>query len=217
VVADHALGDDLRPYGSRVLSVRTWVAVGLAALPLLAGCGSEPSNDADHPAAPSTGLEQATSRGLAASVMAHIESGEVTSVSGGGEGDTLHVDLGTTGREVTSVFVSVIEPYAGSPACGTDIGFEQVDCTAGPPFSEVVEKKRLGPRTPVYIGRAQSEGRGHVIVEVFGEPSDEGLALVRALVADPLIGLETTGALNSHGDEIDDFGDLELTIELETR
>ncbi|RHW26024.1 hypothetical protein D0Z08_17020 [Nocardioides immobilis] len=196
-----------------MLNIRGSVAASLAALVLLSGCESGTEPDADEPttSADSPGREDATARGLAAAMMAHVEQSDITSVSGSGQGGRLLVSIGLHGPDASSVFVLVSEESPGRSTCGGDDGFVQVDCTVGPRFSEVVEKKRVGPRTPVYLGRAESAARGDVLVEIFGRPSRAALALVRALVADPLVGLETSATFNDRGEEIEDFADLEIT------
>lgn len=194
-----------------MLNIRGSVAASLAALVLLSGCDSGTEPDADEPTTPaaSPGLEDATARGLAAAVMAHVERSDVTSVSGSGQGGRLLVSIGLHGPDASSVFVLVSKDAPGRSTCGADDGFVQVDCTPGPPFSEVVEKKHLRPRTPVYLGRAAAAARGDVLVEIFGRPSKTALALVRALVADPLVGMETSATFNDEA--IEDFTDLEIS------
>lgn len=183
--------------------LRTAVPCALTALLLLAACNSgDDSKRSDD----SSG-EPATARGLAAAVLAHLDDADQARVTGSDKDDRLVAIVSPTGDDVTSVFVSVTDEGDGGRTCEPDDGFEIVDCDEGPPFGAVMQKAHLEKRTPVYLGRAEDESRGAVLIEVFGKPSEEGLQLVKDLVADPLVGLETSGALNAKGEKLDNFDD----------
>lgn len=142
--------------------------------------------------------------------MAHLDPAEIEGVSGSDDGTWLLASVALSDPNLSSVIVIVSDPLPGSRACGGDDGYVRIDCTPGPPFAEVVQQRQSRGRGPVYIARAQSDDRAHVLIEIFGRPSKSGLALARALVADPHVGEITTATLNQVGEEIEDFGESEI-------
>jgi hypothetical protein len=147
-------------------------------------------------------------------VVAHLDPDQVVGVSGARLDRGIRVALTVSDRAVEWIFVEVTTPLPGRPACGGDAGYVTVSCSTGRDFSQVVERRHPSPRLPVYLGRAQSANRGHVLIEVFGEPSAGTRALVASLVDDSLVGLSTTEDLNSDGESIEDFGELDVTREV---
>ncbi len=156
----------------------------------------------------------ATPRALAASVLSHLEPEDVADVRGSVDDSGLRASITTHDTAVESIFVQVSHPFPGSDSCGNDSGFEQVACAEGAEFSEIVVSDRVRPHSPTYIARAQSETRGHVLIEVWGGPGPEVEQLVRTLVDDQLIGFTTSPELIAEGDAISEFDDLEIVTEL---
>lgn len=179
----------------------------------LQGCGAAQNRAADRVDGSADEVEAATARGLAASVLDHLDPDEVVDVEGAQHGRHLSAFIATSDPAIQSIYVSVAEPAQGQDRCGGDWGFEQVSCTPGANFSEVVARKGAGPM-PVYLGRAQTAARGHVLVMIHGEPSDAVLTLIDELVRDPLIGFRTSKALNLEGESIADFGELKTQVEV---
>ena len=148
--------------------------------------------------------------------MAGLEYRSVTRVSGlRSHGGILQVFVETDDPAARSiyVFVSSAEDQGSPTRCGEDVGFVEVSCTTSP-LREVVRRKRVGGRTPVYMGRIEDDVRGSILVELFGEDAGRrSISLVEQLIDDDLIGLATSPDVNARGEQLDGFRRLRLTIE----
>lgn len=120
--------------------------------------------------------------------------------------------ISTSDEAVASIYVSASTPIRGSKFCGGDWGYERISCTLRPTFAEIVRRKLTREAMPIFMGRAETAERGHVLVQIFGKDDAESLQLIEDLVADELIGLHTTDELNVKGESLDDFEELHLAV-----
>ena len=145
---------------------------------------------------------ETTPRGLAAAIIDHLGDRTVTSVAVTGKGGTAAV-VETTDPAVASVSVFVGSSSTGPYECGTDDGYTRVSCSADGPLLEVV-RGAPGGAHPTFIGRANDDFRGDVLIEVHGDSdAPEVSDLVQSLVEDDLVGEVTSEDRNDRGRGLD--------------
>ena len=116
--------------------------------------------------------------------------------------------------KTVSLFIQPAESVLAVRECGRDSEYEPVSCRLKPNLLEVVERSGRDARMPSYMGRYFSSERGSVLVQVWGPKSAEQVQLIRELLKDPLLGVQTSAALNDEGEELDDFEALQTRATL---
>lgn len=163
----------------------------------LSSCGQGVHVD---PAGKDDVWEATTARGLAAAVLQHLD-GEDPHV---GVTDTdypaAHIDVGDD--DLDAIFVSLAPDGPGT--CDGVPGYRVIECAENPYTELSVNPRPNAPEAPVLEGRYADARRGSVLVQVWGEDTEENRDLVRGLVRDHLIGLSTTHGANEAGAELRD-------------
>lgn len=201
----------------RVLSHRRAAALALvlATVPGLSGCGEVGRSTAStaDPASMDQSLEPATSRGLAATLLQHLPSVEVTSIAGSDKGPpSVMVDTADPSLEVLHVAIGPADPDHAVRECGLDSGYRRVSCETEPNLVELVARKNDDSRMPSLMGRYYDDTRGSVLVQVWGSDSADTRRLVIEVLADPLLGAQTTAELNDEGEQLRNFEDLQTEV-----
>jgi hypothetical protein len=179
------------------------VAPAILAAVVAAYAGLAPDDAGEAPSS-QTVLEytpQTTPRGLAMGIIDHLDGRTVTSVAVTGQGGTA-AQVTTDDPAVSSILVVVAESTRGPWQCGSDDGFAPVSCQSDGPLREVV-RHAPGGTAPTFVGRANDDFRGDVLIELHGDSaSPEVEALVQALVDDLDLGLFTTQQRNTRGRDL---------------
>lgn len=106
-----------------------------------------------------------------------------------------------------------ITPDLGALPCGTDSGYESMSCdTHDASTSELLSRKNSNNKMPDLMGRFYNAERKNVLVQVWGSGGADAEALIRELLRDPLLGAVTSTALNSKGEQLSDFEELESEV-----
>ena len=199
---------------SRIL----WGCLAAVLLVGVQGCGSESANVAIDPGdgpvpgvtpgADAAVMESATPRGLAAVLLGHL-GGFAVNLVGGDEVaalDQIHVSVITGSSAIGAVNV-VVSPSSGTDErrCGSDSGYILVSCKTSPAFQEIVALGKSSAGLPVLIGKYSDGDRGDVIAELFGTDTPTSRAFLRALISDPLLGVQTSKSMNQQGEKIANF------------
>lgn len=158
-------------------------------------------------------LEPATSRGLTATLLQHLPPAEVTSIAGSDE-DAPSAMIETSDPSLEALHV-LVEPARSDfpvPRCGLDSGYRRVSCETEPNFVELVALENDDSQMPTLMGRYYDNTRGSVLVQLWGSDSADTRRLMTEVLADPLLGAQTTAALNDEGEQLRDFEDLQSEI-----
>lgn len=151
-------------------------------------------------------LEPATARGLAVGVLAHLDTDQVTRIGGTTTGESVSVTIETADPAVESValFIQPAEAQAGHQ-CGMESTYTTVTCETEPHLIEIGVRKSSKGRMPRLMGRCIEESRGSVLVQIWAPDTEQARQLVRDLLADPLLGRQTSRSLNDEGERLPDF------------
>lgn len=167
---------------------------------VLTGCAGTPASVTPGSPVEVGGREKATAGGLGAGLIAHLESREVTQVSGlEADGPTVSVDVSDPSLRSVLVSIDPADSRFAVRECGVDAGYERVSCTSASHLAEIVRRTNDDPELPALIGRYHGNRRGSVLVQVWGADSPANRRLVGDVLADPLLGIETSAALNATG------------------
>ena len=171
----------------------------------LGACGESKRSTADT-ASVTGDLEPATARGLAVGVLAHLDSDQVTRVGGTTTDESVAVTIETADPVVESVgvFIQPAELQAGHQ-CGMESTYTTVTCETAPHLMEMGVRKSSKGRMPRLMGRYIGESRGSVLVQIWGPDTEQARQLVKDLLADPLLGRQTSRSLNDDGERLPDF------------
>ena len=179
----------------------------------LGACG-ESNEQTTATASVTRALEPATARGLAVGVLAHLDSDQVTRVGGTTTDESVLVTIETADPAVESVglFIQHAELQAGHQ-CGMESTYTTVTCETEPHLMEIGVRKSSKGRMPRLMGRYIEESRGSVLVQIWGPDTEQARQLVKDLLADPLLGRQTSRSLNDDGERLPDFHVDEFLVE----
>ena len=132
------------------------------------------------------GLEPATARGLAVGVLAHLDSGQVTRVSGTTTDESVLVWIETAdpALESLALFIQSAESQAGHQ-CGIESTYTTVTCETEPHLMEIGVRKSSKGRMPRLMGRYIEESRGSVLVQIWGPDTEQTRRLVKGIAGGP--------------------------------
>ncbi len=216
--------------GAGTAAVTAMVVGGAAYLGAHGDLLGSPTEPADSgPGVIQPALEASTPRGLAAAVMSHIDGPELFGAAGGfiaknGEqvtsadgADTLMVKLGYTFSDESH--------YIVSGAVSTDPDNMSLDVCADVSAHETCTKHTLDDGTEVgTIQETPTGGNGPEVITVVAVRSDQVIAVtllpasaptaelplspaeLEAIATDPLVGVQTSAAMNQRGEDISLWG-----------
>ncbi|MGI8433540.1 MAG: hypothetical protein ACR2LE_02185, partial [Nocardioidaceae bacterium] len=216
--------------GAGIAAVTAMVVGGAAYLGAHGDLLGSPAEPADSgPGVVQLAVEAATPRGLAAAVMSHIDGPELFGAAGGyithsGEQvtspdgtDTLMVKLGYTFGDESR--------YIVSGAVSTDPDNMSVDVCADASAHETCTQHTLSDGTEVgTIQETPTGGNGPEVITVVVVRSDQVIAItllpasapsgqlplspaeLEAIATDPLVGVQTSAAMNQLGEDISLWG-----------
>jgi hypothetical protein len=186
----------------------------------VSACGQQPAqdrSDATTGAGDPHELEATTPRGLAAAVSAHLQ--DTTFVGGREDAWGLWAFVETERQAIESVHVTIAPSSPGSVGgCGGDSGYATVMCHEGDQsLMEIMTSTRPGSQRPTLQGRVVDPDRGDVLVQVWGVDTETTRQLVAALLADHLIGVQTSVAINDAGRRLAEFEETSIEVSGEDR
>lgn len=181
----------------------------LSSLVCLSACGD---STRDNSASRTTDLEAVTPRGLAAGLLSHLAQPEVTYIGGSDNGGAISVMVGTDDPNLNTVHLYIqVESVVGAMPCGTDSGYKSISCRSDDTSTtEVLVRTNSNAEMPDLMGRFYDASRKSVLVQVWGSSGDDAESLIRHLLKDPLVGAQTSKALNEDGEQLSNFEQLQI-------
>jgi hypothetical protein len=180
----------------------------------LTGCGAEGAPTTPQAVAvPSDApLEPATPRGLAVRLLSHLTQQDVTSVAGTGTTESIDVMVSTADPTLEAVALYVVPPgKTAIRTCGVDFGYTELLCQTKPNLISMAKNPDAKHMEPVLNGRYYNKSRGAVLVQVWGRDTPENRNLIKDLLNDSMLGINTAVPLNDAGEDLADFEELQIT------
>ena len=148
-------------------------------------------------------------------MLAHLDSVQVTRVSGTTTDESVLVWIETAdpALESLALFIQSAESQAGHQ-CGIELTYTTVTCETEPHLMEIGVRKSSKGRMPRLMGRYIEESRGSVLVQIWGPDTERTRQLVKELLADPLLGRQTSRSFNDEGERLPAFKEEKMLVEM---
>ena len=118
-----------------------------------------------------------------------------------GESVAVTTETGDPAVESVGLFIQPAELQAGHQ-CGSESTYTTVTCEAEPHLMEMGVRKSSRASCPASWEGYIDESRGSALVQLWGPDTGKARQLVKDLLADPLLGSQTSRSLNDDGDRL---------------